>query len=91
MRIIISPAKKMRMDTDSFSIRALSDFLPETERLLTALQAMTPKELQALWKCNDSIAALNVERLANMDLRHALTPAVLAYEGIQPVHGPRCL
>ena len=83
MRIISSPAKKMRVDTDSLSIQALPDFLSETERLLAALRAMTPKELQALWKCNDSIAALNVERLAAMDLRRCLTPAVLSYEGIQ--------
>ena len=83
MRIIISPAKKMRVDTDSLPIQALPAFLPETERLLAVLRAMTPKELQALWKCNDSIAALNVERLAAMDLRRCLTPAVLSYEGIQ--------
>ena len=83
MRIIISPAKKMRVDTDSLPIQALPDFLPETERLLATLRTMTLKELQALWKCNDSIAALNVERLAAMDLRRCLTPAVLSYEGIQ--------
>ena len=83
MRIIISPAKKMQVDTDSLPIQALPDFLPETERLLTALRAMSPKELQTLWKCNDAIAALNVERLADMDLRSGLTPAILSYEGIQ--------
>ena len=83
MRIIISPAKKMRVDTDSFPIRALPDFLADAQHLLAVLRTMTPKELQALWKCNDSIAALNVERLAAMDLRRCLTPAVLSYEGIQ--------
>ena len=83
MRIIISPAKKMRVDTDSLPIQALPDFLPETERLLVALRTMTPRELQAMWKCSDSIAALNVERLATMDLRRRLTPAILSYEGIQ--------
>ena len=83
MRMIISPAKKMRVDTDSLPVQALPDFLLETERLLAALRAMTPKELQALWKCNDSIAALNIERLSGMDLRRCLTPAILSYEGIQ--------
>ena len=83
MRIIISPAKKMRADTDSFPIRALPDFLADAQHLLAVLRAMTPKELQALWKCNGSIAALNVERLSGMDLCHGLTPAVLSYEGIQ--------
>lgn len=83
MQIIISPAKKMRLDTDSFPISGLPAFLPDTERLLLALRAMTPEALQALWRCNASIAALNVERLAHMDLRRGLTPAILSYEGIQ--------
>ena len=44
---------------------------------------MSYGELKALWKCNDSIAAMNAERLQRMDLRHGLTPAILAYDGIQ--------
>ena len=83
MRILISPAKKMRVDTDSFAAPSLPAFLPETERLLTALRAMTPAQLQKLWKCNDSIAALNQARLETMDLHRQLTPAILSYEGIQ--------
>ena len=83
MRIIISPAKKMRVDTDSFAPDGLPTFLPETGRLLAALKAMDGLQLQKLWKCNDSIAALNLERLAHMDLEKNLTPALLSYEGIQ--------
>ncbi len=83
MRIIIAPAKKMIVDTDSFAVDSLPQFLERTERLKTVLQAMSPKELQSLWKCNDAIAKLNVERLEHMDLRRNLTPAVIAYEGIQ--------
>ena len=55
----------------------------KTEELAKTLQGMGYDELKKLWKCNDSIAAVNLERLANMDLRTRLTPAVLAYEGIQ--------
>ncbi len=83
MRIIIAPAKKMNVDVDSFPIEGLPCFLDDAERLKAALQAMSPKELQALWKCNDAIAGLNVERLQSMDLRRGLTPAILTYEGIQ--------
>ena len=83
MRIIISPAKKMIVDTDSFPPEGLPAFLPRTERLLSALRSMSPAALQALWKCNDAIAALNVERLAAMDLSRSLIPAILSYEGIQ--------
>ena len=83
MRIIISPAKKMNVDTDSFAVEALPRFVGETEKLMEALKGMTPEALQKLWKCNDGITALNVERLQNMGLRRGLTPAVLSYEGIQ--------
>ena len=83
MRIIISPAKKMKVDVDSFAPEGLPGFLPEAERLKAALQGMTPEALQALWLCNDAIARQNVERLEAMDLRRRLTPAILSYQGIQ--------
>ena len=83
MRIIIAPAKKMVVDTDSFAVDGLPVFLEQTERLKAALQRMSPSELQALWKCNDAIAKLNTERLSAMDLRRRLTPAIVSYEGIQ--------
>ena len=83
MRIIISPAKKMRVDTDSLSWRDLPVYLDKTRELLDILRAMEPEELKKLWKCNDSIAELNVQRLTQMDLHSRLTPALLAYEGIQ--------
>lgn len=83
MRIIISPAKKMKMDTDSLPWRDLPVFLSQTEQLSKILQGMSYEELKKLWKCNDAIASVNAERLANMDLHTRLTPALLAYEGIQ--------
>ncbi len=83
MRIIISPAKKMNVDTDSLSCCGLPAFLPRTQQLCSKLQGMSYEELKKLWKCNDQIAALNAERLRHMDLHKCLTPAILAYEGIQ--------
>ena len=83
MRIIIAPAKKMVVDTDSFAVDGLPLFLEQARRLKAALQAMSPQALQGLWKCNDAIAQLNIERLDQMDLDRCLTPAILAYEGIQ--------
>lgn len=83
MKIIISPAKKMRVDTHTLPWLDLPAFLPDTEHLCKTMQGMSGQELKELWKCNQSIAALNVERLGGMDLRKNLTPAILAYEGIQ--------
>lgn len=83
MKIIISPAKKMNVDNDSLVHQDLPVFLNQTELLCKRLKEMSYAELKALWKCNDKIAALNVERLQHMDLRKNLTPAILSYEGIQ--------
>jgi cytoplasmic iron level regulating protein YaaA (DUF328/UPF0246 family) len=83
MRIIISPAKKMNVDTDSLPWKDLPVFLPQTEALLRQLQNMDDISLKKLWNCNDRIASLNIQRLKDMDLRQHLTPAILAYEGLQ--------
>ena len=86
MRIILSPAKRMREDADGLPWSDLPAFLPCTERLMKRLQGMSSENLQRLWKCNDDIALQNVERLAQMELRRNLTPAILAYDGIAYQH-----
>ncbi|MRN56349.1 peroxide stress protein YaaA [Paenibacillus monticola] len=83
MRIIISPAKKMKTDTDFLDCRQKPQFLSESETLLALLKKLNYEEAKSLWKCNDAIAALNVERIRTMELTRNLTPAIFAYEGIQ--------
>lgn len=83
MRIIISPAKKMTVDNDSFTHNRLPKFINKTEELLNHLKSLTYDELKKIWKASDKIATLNYERIQEMDLRKNLTPAILAYEGIQ--------
>ncbi|WP_063565644.1 peroxide stress protein YaaA [Paenibacillus sp. O199] len=83
MRIIISPAKKMKIDTDLMAIAQMPQFIKESEQLLSLLQKLTYDELKAMWKCNDAIAEQNVERIRNMNIKANLTPAIYAYEGIQ--------
>lgn len=82
MKIILSPAKKMKVDTDSLEPAGLPEFIGQAERLLSWMREQSRGELKALWKCNDRIAEENFARIENMDLRCNLTPAVLAYEGI---------
>ena len=82
MKIILSPAKKMKVDTDSLEPLGLPQFVEQADGLLSWLRGQSGEELQGLWKCNDSIARENFDRIAHMDLRQNLTPAVLAYEGI---------
>lgn len=86
MKMIISPAKKMVVDTDSFPCETTPVFLQETQQLAQVLKGMSYEALNRLWRCNDAIAEQNVERLETMDLQRSLTPAVLAYDGIQYRH-----
>ena len=83
MRIIISPAKKMNHDLDGLPPRDLPALLEETERLLAHLRGLSLPELKKLLACSDQLAELNFRRFQTMDLRRRLTPALLAYEGIQ--------
>ena len=82
MKIILSPAKKMNMDTDSLAPMGLPTFLDKTVEILAWLKHKSHEELKALWKCNDKIAEQNFRRVETMDLYKNLTPAILAYEGI---------
>lgn len=83
MRTIISPAKKMNTDTDSLPWLGLPCHLDRTRAILSLMRSMSFEELQKLWKCNEQIAKLNYQRIQNIDLEKQLTPAILAYEGIQ--------
>ena len=83
MKIIISPAKQMRVDMDSFVCRELPVFLKKTEILKDWIRGLSYDEQKKPWACNDRIAKQNAERFADMDLRRNLTPALLAYDGIQ--------
>ena len=83
MRIIISPAKQMRVDTDVFTCGSLPVFMEKTEILMQWIRSLSYEEQKKLWACNDKIARQNAERFAHMDLRKSLTPAILSYDGIQ--------
>lgn len=82
MKIILSPAKKMKVAADSLEPAGLPEFIDQAGELLAWLKGQSREDLQALWKCNDRIAVENLDRIGHMNLRRNLTPAVLSYEGI---------
>ena len=83
MRIIISPAKQMRVDTDSFTCSELPVFTDRAEILKNWIRCLSYEEQKKLWAVGDKIARQNAGRFAHMDLTKNLTPALLAYDGIQ--------
>lgn len=83
MKIIISPAKKMNVNTDTFIYEDLPKFLVHAEELKTWIRSLSFEQAQRLWMCNEKIAELNFQRFQDMDLKRNLTPALISYEGIQ--------
>ena len=82
LKIILSPAKKMVVDSDSLECLGMPPFLDKTEKIKKELKSKSYVDLKKLWGCNDSIATENVQRLENMNLYRNVTPAILAYDGI---------
>lgn len=82
MKIILSPAKKMNVNTDTVEHVGIPKFIEQTEKILGWLKSQPHEDLKKLWKCNDKIAEQNFERLDCMNLYEKLTPAVLSYEGL---------
>ena len=86
MKIIISPAKKMNVDTDTYQVTGRPVFLEDTKLLMDEIKSLTFAQAKELWKCNDRLAQLNYDRFRSMDVERCLTPAVLTYEGLQYQH-----
>lgn len=82
MRIILSPAKKMREDDSLNYPLGKPVYLDKTNELLTYLKTLSYENLKNLFQCNDKIATLNYERYQTMQLDQAITPALLSYDGI---------
>lgn len=81
MKIIISPAKTMRVDTKTFSVKNVPVYREQTEKLLTAVKKMSLEELQKMYKTSEQLTQVNFERFMEMDLNKDLTPALIAYQG----------
>ena len=73
MRIIISPAKKMNVDTDTFACQGLPVFIEKAETLKEYIKSLSYEEVKKLWGCNDKLAKLNYQRFQEMDLKKGLT------------------
>ncbi|MFD1548655.1 peroxide stress protein YaaA [Levilactobacillus fuyuanensis] len=83
MKIIIAPAKKMVIDTDTFAYDGVPQYLAATQQILDQLRQLTYPQAKALWHCSDKLAQLNYDWLQQLDLHRQLTPALLAFSGIQ--------
>ena len=84
MQIIIAPARNMKSDPDSLPIQGLPQFLPQTKQILAHMRSLSYDQLHHLWwNCSEKIAIPNYHWVQQMDLYHQLTPALLAFTGLQ--------
>lgn len=81
--MILSPAKRMRTLADEQPFQEVPVFYEQAERLMRCLKEYEEPELKELFRANDRITHENYLRYQTMDLSKNLTPAVLAYVGIQ--------
>lgn len=82
MKIIIAPAKKMKVDRDTFPVQSQPQFLDQSKILQDFLKSRTLTQLQELWRCSDKTAQA-ASKFLNYSLTKRQTPALLAYQGIQ--------
>ncbi|MBR2561941.1 MAG: peroxide stress protein YaaA [Eubacterium sp.] len=83
MKIIISPAKKMKVNTDAPGSLTEPVFLDRAQVLLGWLKSLSYAEAKSVWECSDRIAEESYAGIRNISLHRGRTPAVLAYDGIQ--------
>lgn len=83
MKIIISPAKKMNIDRETYDVLQMPEYLERTLLIRNYMQELSFPQAMKLWGCNERIARLNFERFREMELDRNLTAAIVSYEGIQ--------
>lgn len=83
LKVIISPAKKMKRKEDILPYKNVPFFIKEAEMLFSYMKEMSFTELKELWKCSDKLVEENENNLQDANLRKNLSPAILSYEGIQ--------
>lgn len=83
MKILISPAKKMKDDIAYLEPTQLPMYLSHTQKLLQHIKTLSHKELMNMLRCNQAIASSAKTAYETMQLDQNTVPAILSYDGIQ--------
>lgn len=73
----------MKAEQEGFPHKQLPIFINETKKLLAYLKSLSDDELKTVWGTSEKLAQLNIERIRRMDLEKNLSPAILAFQGLQ--------
>lgn len=82
MKIILSPAKKMKIVDSSYITLSKSGLLNESKKLLDYLKSLSLPELKDIWLCSDKLASKSYLELSRLNLDNLQSPAILSYDGI---------
>lgn len=82
MKLLISPAKQMKVNNDFMEVTGFPAMLDKTEEIYRVMRGFSIPELKKIFKANDKITEENYRRYQQMDLKKGLTPAVLSYSGL---------
>lgn len=84
MKIIISPARRMTIDMDSIPFKQLPKYLHQTRIILAYMKSLSYDQCHYLWwNCSEKLTRSNYRWLHQLNLTHNLTPAILAFTGLQ--------
>ncbi|MBP3853791.1 MAG: peroxide stress protein YaaA [Erysipelotrichaceae bacterium] len=83
MKILLSPAKQMRVSHDVYAKESTPRFLKQALQLTQRLAQMDYSQYKEVMKCSDRIARPMYESLSGFLAQEQTTPAILAYSGIQ--------
>ena len=83
MQIIISPAKKMKVDQDDFTPVNTPRYLDRSMIIHRKLLSLSYDELKHLWQTSDKLTTENYNQLHHANPNNALTSAIFSYVGIQ--------
>ncbi|WP_279083590.1 peroxide stress protein YaaA [Lactobacillus apis] len=85
MKIIISPAMKMKVDTNAFAAKSQPQFLTQAKELSDFFKKCSFTQLKAIWGGSDRTTEEGQKQLAALNITEVegLTPAIISYSGIQ--------
>ena len=82
MKIIISPAKKMKREEYVAPLHRPM-FLKEAGELLSFLRSLSNSEMAKVWKVKGALLSSSLSSLSMLSLEDSGSPAIFSYDGIQ--------
>ncbi|MDB7953033.1 peroxide stress protein YaaA [Faecalitalea cylindroides] len=83
MKIIISPAKQMKSNEDTYFPLTSPLYLEKAKKLVGHLSKLSYQQLKTVLNCSDSLAKKAFENYQTIDFDRNPSMAILSYNGIQ--------